>query len=61
MKALPLHITFLLNFGFIINTAMILLIVYLMKSALNINLIENFSFGVWDWFKDYILIPYQAF
>ncbi|MFT7052977.1 MAG: hypothetical protein ACJAU1_000528 [Psychromonas sp.] len=61
MKALPLHITFLLYFGFIINTVMILLILYLVKSVLNINLLENFSFGVWDWFKSNILILHQAF
>jgi hypothetical protein len=28
-----------------------LLLLYLVKSALGINLIEGFSFGIWDWFK----------
>lgn len=28
-----------------------ILVLYLIKSALGINLIEGFSFGVWDWFK----------
>jgi len=61
MKVLPLHIKFLLYTGLIINALGILLVLYLIKSALNINLLENFSFGVWDWFKNAVLIPYQAF
>lgn len=28
-----------------------LLILYLIKSALGINLLDNFSLGIWDWFK----------
>ncbi|MEP0356787.1 3-phosphoshikimate 1-carboxyvinyltransferase [Paraglaciecola sp.] len=28
-----------------------LLILYLIKSALGINLFENFSLGIWSWFK----------
>tara|TARA_R110000744_G_scaffold12024_1_gene36137 strand:+ start:7626 stop:8051 length:426 start_codon:yes stop_codon:yes gene_type:complete len=28
-----------------------LLVVYLLKSALGINLFENFSLGIWSWFK----------
>lgn len=28
-----------------------LLILYLMKSALGINLFDGFSLGIWDWFK----------
>ncbi|WP_438864509.1 3-phosphoshikimate 1-carboxyvinyltransferase [Neptunicella sp.] len=28
-----------------------LLSLYLLKSALGINLIDDFSFGIWDWFK----------
>ncbi|SEQ20201.1 MULTISPECIES: 3-phosphoshikimate 1-carboxyvinyltransferase [Pseudomonas] len=28
-----------------------LVILYLIKSALNIDIFPNFSFGVWDWFK----------
>jgi hypothetical protein len=31
-----------------------ILILYLIKSALGINLIEGFSFGVWGWFKEWI-------
>jgi hypothetical protein len=28
-----------------------ILVLYLIKSALGIDLIEGFSFGVWGWFK----------
>ena len=28
-----------------------LLVLYLIKSALGINLFEGFSLGIWDWFK----------
>jgi len=33
-----------------------ILVVYLIKSALGIDLIPNFSFGVWGWFKDTFLV-----
>lgn len=29
-----------------------LLILYLVKSALGINILPNYSFGIWGWFKD---------
>jgi hypothetical protein len=29
-----------------------LLVLYLVKSALGIDLIEGFSFGIWGWFKE---------
>lgn len=28
-----------------------LLVLYLIKSALGIDIFENFSFGIWDWFS----------
>jgi uncharacterized membrane protein len=28
-----------------------LLVLYLIKSALGINIFKDFSFGIWDWFK----------
>lgn len=38
--------------GFItIATLFGLLLLYLLKSALGINLFEGFSLGIWDWFK----------
>ncbi|TWI55624.1 hypothetical protein IQ22_01550 [Pseudomonas duriflava] len=33
-------------------TVLVVLVLYLMKSALNINYLPDFSFGVWDSFKD---------
>lgn len=32
-----------------------LLVLYLVKSALGINLIDDYSFGIWDWFKTQFL------
>jgi hypothetical protein len=32
-----------------------ILILYLVKSAMGIDLIPGFSFGVWDWFKSEVL------
>ncbi|MGQ8365592.1 hypothetical protein [Glaciecola sp. 1036] len=32
-----------------------LLVLYLIKSALGINLIEGYSTGIWDWFKETFL------
>ena len=32
-----------------------ILVLYLIKSALGIDLIPGFSFGVWDWFKSEVL------
>jgi hypothetical protein len=34
-----------------LSTAMGLVILYLIKSALGINLLEGYSLGLWDWFK----------
>lgn len=42
-----LFVTFSTLFG--------LLVLYLIKSALGINLFENFSLGIWTWFKANIL------
>jgi hypothetical protein len=33
-------------------TAVGVLVLYLVKSALGIDLIPGYSFGVWDWFKE---------
>jgi len=40
--------TLLITFSILV----VMLVLYLAKSALGINLIEDFSFGIWDWFKD---------
>ena len=38
-------------FSFFVIT-ILLLIIYLVKSALGIDIFSNYSFGVWAWFKD---------
>ncbi|MBH0060458.1 3-phosphoshikimate 1-carboxyvinyltransferase [Pseudoalteromonas sp. NZS71] len=38
-------------FSFFVIT-ILLLIIYLVKSALGIDIFSNYSFGVWTWFKD---------
>jgi hypothetical protein len=37
------------------SAAVGILVLYLVKSALGIDLIPGFSFGVWDWFKEEFL------
>ncbi len=37
---------------FTISIALGLLVLYLLKSWLGINLFEDFSLGLWDWFKE---------
>ncbi|MBO1254233.1 3-phosphoshikimate 1-carboxyvinyltransferase [Alteromonas sp. 5E99-2] len=38
--------------GFVLASSLFgLLVLYLIKSALGINLFQNFSLGIWDWFK----------
>jgi len=51
------YISALVATGFIIgfilfSTLMGLLILYLIKSFMGIDIFPNFSFGVWDYFKD---------
>ncbi|WP_223292894.1 hypothetical protein [Shewanella eurypsychrophilus] len=42
-----------LMFGFIIISILFgLLTLYILKSALGIDLLEGTSLGIWDWFKD---------
>lgn len=38
----------------VVSTSVILFL-YLIKSALGINIFEHFSFGVWDWFKELLV------
>lgn len=40
-------LTLLITFSILMGA----LVLYLIKSALGINLIDGFSFGIWDWFK----------
>ena len=37
------------------STAVGILVLYLLKSALGIDLIPGFSFGVWGWFQENVL------
>ncbi|MGO4891724.1 hypothetical protein [Flavobacterium sp. W21_SRS_FM6] len=46
-----INATFLAAF-LTISVALGLLLLYLIKSALGINLFEGFSLGLWDWFKN---------
>ena len=39
----------------LVSAAVGILVLYLVKSALGIDLIPGFSFGVWGWFKDEFL------
>lgn len=41
----------LISILLIISTMLGLLLVYLLKSALGIDLFEDFSLGIWSWFK----------
>ncbi|EWH09407.1 hypothetical protein DS2_12764 [Catenovulum agarivorans DS-2] len=43
--------------GFVTFVLLIsLLTLYIIKSALGINVFEHFSFGIWDWFKSQFLL-----
>lgn len=39
----------------LVSTAVGLVVLYLVKSALGINLLPGFSLGVWGWFQDEVL------
>jgi hypothetical protein len=41
----------LITLFLVFSAAVGLVILYLLKSALGIDLIPGFSFGLWDWFK----------
>ncbi len=41
----------LLSVLLVISTGLGLLLLYLLKSALGIDLFADFSLGIWDWFK----------
>lgn len=48
------EITFLVGF-LMFSTALGILALYLLKSILGIDLIQGYSFGVWDWFHDNVM------
>ena len=47
ITSLFITVTFL-SFSFLVGLVML----YLLKSALGINLFDGFSLGLWDWFKN---------
>jgi len=51
LKASRLFTAFLLTCFLSVSALFGLLILYLLKSALGINLFDGFSLGIWDWFK----------
>ncbi len=44
--------TLLTCFGVVALFGLAVVILYLIKSALGIDIFHNFSFGIWDWFKE---------
>ncbi|MAD77142.1 MAG: 3-phosphoshikimate 1-carboxyvinyltransferase [Rheinheimera sp.] len=42
---------FVLSIVLILSVLLMLLLTYLVKSALGIDIFEGYSFGVWGWFK----------
>jgi hypothetical protein len=44
---LALFLTLFITFSVLMG----ILVLYLIKSALGINIFKNFSFGIWTWFK----------
>lgn len=45
---------FILTSAFVLFSAAVL-VLYLIKSALGIDVFQHFSFGVWDYFRDHFL------
>jgi hypothetical protein len=54
-KAIALsHITLMLIMFLALSLSLGLILLYLLKSTLGINLLEGFSLGLWDWFKTFM-------
>jgi len=51
-RLLNFLLTATITLGIIAIIVLALLALYLIKSALGIDVFKHFSFGVWDWFKD---------
>ena len=55
-RRMSLTITAIISSLFIIFSATLgLLVLYLVKSALGIDIFPGFSLGIWDWFKETVL------
>ncbi|VAX24941.1 hypothetical protein MNBD_NITROSPINAE03-1318 [hydrothermal vent metagenome] len=53
-RALRFTTAVLITIFLFVSTLMGLVIIYLAKSSLGINIIPSYSLGLWDWFRDYI-------
>lgn len=51
-RLLNFLLTATITLGIVAIIVLALLALYLIKSALGIDVFKHFSFGVWDWFKD---------
>jgi hypothetical protein len=53
-KSIAVTTMLLLTVIFLVfSSALGLVIIYVLKSALGINLLEGYSLGLWDWIKSY--------
>jgi hypothetical protein len=53
-KSIAITAMLLLTVIFLVfSSALGLVIIYILKSALGINLLEGYSLGLWDWIKNY--------
>jgi hypothetical protein len=53
-KSIAVTAIMLLTIIFLVfSSALGLMIIYVLKSALGINLLEGYSLGLWDWIKSY--------
>lgn len=51
-KLVHVILTLLVLVGLVSIFLLAMLALYLIKSALGIDIFEGFSFGIWDWFKE---------
>lgn len=54
-KVQRLGVAVFLTAFLLVFTAVDLMVLYLVKSALGIDLLPGFSLGVWDWFQEEVL------
>jgi len=50
-----LSMAIVLSVFLLVSAAVGILVLYLVKSALGIDLIPGYSFGVWGWFQENVL------
>ena len=54
-KLVHFVLTLLILIGVVSISLLAMLALYLIKSALGIDIFKGFSFGIWDWFKGLLL------